>query len=115
MSKIEVDRRQLVKSLLVFTALQEIAIEEIEILEDTQFYKTNVKNTLSNCKRILEKSIEQEYKSTIQEEEVQLGYFVVIRFLEKWTKKMTELSADQLSELDEVLTAYFKGDFKFTE
>lgn len=109
------DRKQLIKSSLVFTAIQEIAIDEIEVLESTQFYKANVKNVLSNCKKILEKSIENEYKGTLEEEEIQLAYFVIIRFLEKWTKKMTELSVDKLPELDEVLTAYFKGDFKFIE
>lgn len=111
----EADKKRLVKSLLVFTALQDVAIEEIEILEGTPFYKTNVKNALSSCKKILEKSIEHEYKITLDEEDSELAYLVILRFIEKWTQKVTALPSEQISELDEVLTAYFKGDFKFIE
>src|ERR1700748_744458 len=98
----EVERKQLVKSLLVFTALQDVAIEEIEILEDTQFYKTNVKNVLSNCKKILEKTLKEQYSSTFTgEEDAELAYLVVLRFIEKWTTKVTALTPEGISELDE--------------
>lgn len=111
----EIDIKQKVKAALVFTAIQEIAIEEVESIKDTKWYKFNIKKVLESNKKELEKSVKDDFDKFLHEEHIQLAYFVVLRFMEKWTKKVTELNADQLSELDNVLDLYFKGEFKFVD
>ena len=107
--------RQKVKSALVFTALQEIAIEELESIKDTRWYKFNIKKVLESNKKELESSVQADFKRFLKEEDIQQAYFVVSRFIEKWTKQVTQLSPEQLSELDHILDLYFKGDFKFVD
>ncbi len=107
-------RQQIAKSALVFLALQEVAIEEIQVLEGTPFYKGSVKNSLANCKKILEKSVEQEYKNFIPEEEEQLSYFAIWNFMEKWSSRISEIkNAEELMNLDLVLEHYVKGEYNF--
>jgi hypothetical protein len=108
---------QLKKSLIVINVCNSLLYEEMDHFKETTAYSQKPKQLSKNLQKALEPYYNKLHSELDKDERYAQGFYLAINlvddFCEIITKNMKE--RDNLLELANLLTAYKKGNYKFTE
>ena len=108
----QLDRAKVSKAVLMFIAASEIALDQTHLLElsGAGLYKREVKYTLNNAKKELEKHLE---KALVWDdgEEAEKAYYHFSRMVEDFCSIISSSPGEKLVELGSLLESFKKGEY----
>lgn len=108
---------QLKKSLTVINVCNSLLYEEMDHFKNTTAYNRKPKQLSQNLQKALEPHYNKLYSELNADERYAQGFYLAVNLVEDFceiiTKDMKE--RDNLLELANLLSAYKKGEYRFTD